>query len=146
MLQLKHFCLVTSDSKDPAYEIFEDRIKENLWPLYNKTPFLSEINKDDYVTFYIAGNKKNKKTFVASAQIKQFVIPSENIVDPNKTKKIIKKYLVFKNINIFKNPIDIYSIIQKLSFIKNKKHYGAYLVGGVAKINEDDFEKIISIV
>ena len=38
--------------------------------------------------------------------------------------------------------INIKSILDNLNFIKNKKHYGVTLVGGVSKIKYEDFKII----
>jgi hypothetical protein len=135
-----YYCLTTSDSKfEFAFEIFKKRIQEKKYPLYLSTPHLNEIKEKDEVVFYIAGNNTNSQTFVASAEIPFIDNLTDTIVDPDKKKKIIIKYLNLENILIFKNPKKIKLILDKLKFIINKKHYGTNLAGGVTKIYPEDF-------
>jgi predicted RNA-binding protein len=138
-----YYCLVTSDARyEIAYEIFGKRIKEKKYPLYLRTPHLNEIKEKDEVVFYIAGNNTNSQTFVASAEIVLIENLSDTVVDPDKKKNVINKYLILEKILIFEKPKQIKLIIDKLKFIKNKTHYGTNLVGGVTKIHLEDFNII----
>ena len=60
----------------------------------------------------------------------------------DKNKYVLEKYLLFENIILFKAPIHIKAIINQLEFIKNKTNFGVYLMGGVSKITENDFNLI----
>jgi predicted RNA-binding protein len=138
-----YYCLTTSDARyEIAYEIFGKRIKEKKYPLYSRTPHLNEIKENDEVVFYIAGNNTNSQTFVASAEIALIENLTDTVVDPDKKKNVVIRYLTLENILIFKEPKKIKPIIDKLSFIKNKKHYGTNLAGGVTKINREDLDII----
>lgn len=138
-----YYCLTTSDSEfEIAFEIFRKRIKEKKHPLYLNTPHLKEIKEKDEVVFYIAGKKKNSQTFVASAEIYFIDNFTDTVVDPDKKRNLIIRYLNLENILIFKEPKKIKLIIDKLNFIKNKKNYGTNLVGGVTKIYREDFDII----
>ena len=138
-----YYCLTTSDSrKENAFDIFKKRIEEKKFPLYFKTPYLDQINEKDHVVFYIAGEYTNSQTFVASAEISIIDNITDTIVDPDKTRYIVTKYLILKNIYMFEKPKKIKPILNKLKFIKNKKHYGTNLVGGVTKIYAEDFSII----
>jgi hypothetical protein len=55
---------------------------------------------------------------------------------------MVMRYLIFDDILFFKKPKNIKLILNNLNFIKNKKHYGANLVGGVTKLNLKDFKTI----
>ena len=139
-----YYCLVTSDTETKfARDIINSRLKEKKYPLYKKTPFLNEIKKNDDVVFYLAGKGENSQSFVATAKILSIeTIDNTTVIDPDNNNKIVIKYLNLDNINFFEKKINIKSILDNLNFIKNKKHYGANLVGGVAKINFDDFKII----
>lgn len=141
-----YYCLTTSDSRqEHAFNIFKNRIEEKKFPLYLKTPHLNKIREKDQVIFYIAGESKNSQTFVASAEVALIDNIIDTIIDPDKTKYIVVKYLVLENILIFEKPKKIRPILDKLKFIKNKKHYGTNLVGGVTKIYAEDFSIINDI-
>ena len=138
-----YYCLITSDARyEIAYEIFGTRIIEKKYPLYLRTPHLNEIKEKDEVIFYIAGSNTNSQTFVASAEIATINNLNDVVVDPDKKKNVISKYLILEKILIFKEPKQIKQIIDKLKFIKNKTHYGTNLVGGVTKIHFEDFNII----
>ena len=139
-----YYCLVTSDTETKfARDIINSRLKEKKYPLYKKTPFLNEIKKNDEVVFYLAGTGENSQSFVASAKISCVEIFNKTeVTDPDNNNQIVIKYLNFNNIKFFKKSVNIKSIFDNLNFIINKKHYGANLVGGVAKINFDDFKII----
>ena len=139
-----YYCLVTSDTETKfARDIINSRLKEKKYPLYKKTPFLNEIKKNDEVVFYLAGKGENSQSFVASAKILSIeTIDNTAVIDPDNNNKIVLKYLNLDNINFFEKKINIKSILDNLNFIKNKKHYGVTLVGGVSKIKYEDFKII----
>ena len=139
-----YYCLVTSDTETKfARDIINSRLKEKKYPLYKKTPFLNEIKKNDNVVFYLAGKGENSQSFVASAKILSIeTIDNTAVIDPDNNNKIVLKYLNLDNINFFEKKINIKSILDNLNFIKNKKHYGVTLVGGVSKIKYEDFKII----
>ena len=56
-----YLILVSSDGKKTGIEIFRDRIKENKWPIYDKTPQLLNVKVGKNVIFTLQGLvKKNK--------------------------------------------------------------------------------------
>ena len=135
-----YYCLTTSDLRqEEAFNIFKKRIEEKKFPLYFRTPYLNKIKEKDEIIFYIAGKSTNAQTFVASAEISLVDNLTDTIIDPDKTRNVVIKYLMLENILIFKQQKKIKSILDKLKFIKNKKHYGFNLVGGVTKIFPEDF-------
>ena len=138
-----YYCLGTSDSTtENAIDILKRRLDEKKYPLYKKTPFLKDVKKDDEVVFYVAGRKNKSQNFIGCSLIKSVEIPSEILVDPDKNKYVLEKYLLFENIILLKTPIHIKAIINQLEFIKNKTNFGVYLMGGVSKITENDFNLI----
>jgi hypothetical protein len=140
-----YYILVTSDyHQTTAYEIFINRIKEKKFPLYLNTHNLKIIKKDDEILFYIAGKNFNSQSFVAKSVIDKIEILKEVIIDADKNKNIVNRYLILKDVEIFKEIKKIKSILNDLNFIKVKRFYGAYLVGGVIKINNEDFKKIVN--
>lgn len=140
-----YYCLITSDSKHSAYETFNRRINEKKWPIYFKTNYSKKINPEDELIFYIAGKNYNSQNLVGNAVVESVEIINETVIDPDKEinyRNEIFRYLILKNIEIFAKPINIKTLLHDLIFIKNKKNYGANLVGGVRKISYADFIKI----
>lgn len=138
------YILVTSDYNEKnAYNIFKNRIKEKKFPLYLRTPNLEIIKKDDEILFYIAGKYMNAQSFVGKSIVEEIEISKEIEVDADKITNQVSRYLIFKDIEEFKETKKIKFIVNELNFIVNKKHYGAYLLGGVIKISDNDFKKIL---
>ena len=50
-IESNYLIFISSDGKREGYEIFKERIKNNMWPIYNKTPQLINIKKDKKVLF-----------------------------------------------------------------------------------------------
>jgi hypothetical protein len=138
------YILVTSDYNEKnAYNIFKNRIKEKKFPLYLRTPNLEIIKKYDEILFYIAGKYMNAQSFVGKSIVEEIEISKEIEVDADKITNQVSRYLIFKDIEEFKETKKIKFILNELNFIVNKKHYGTYLLGGVIKISDNDFKKIL---
>lgn len=138
-----NYCLITTDSKEQAYDIFLKRINERKWPLYERTSHINEFMKRDNLVFYIAKNGKNSKSLVASASVNKVEKLNDVVIDPDNKFKLLSYYLHLENILIFKKPIGIKELVNNLEFIKNKKNYGLALLAGVVKISQNDFNYII---
>ena len=146
-IETNYLIFVSSDGKKNGYEIFNERIKKNLWPIYTKTPQLINIKIGKKIIFYIAGNGINSQHFVASAEIDELNNPIITQNDPNQEFKQVLFYVRFKNLKIFKNFISIKDHMKNLSFIESskKKVYGLYFQGGVCKINKQSYDYLIDI-
>ena len=142
---LSHIIIITNDAEKIGYEIFKERIKQNLWPIYYKTKLSGFLKEGIKVLFYIAGDNELAQSFVASAVIENIVENKDVITDPNKKFARILYNLKFKNIKIFKEKIEIKKHLDNLKFIRseNKRYFGLYLQGGVKKIDKDTFDYIL---
>ena len=139
-----YLILVSSDGKKTGLEIFNDRIKENRWPIYNKTPQLLNVKTGKNVIFYIAGSGEKKQSFVGTASIKKKIHTEDNVLDPNQEFRKVLFYIEFENFKFFNKSIQIKDHIEKLNFIKNKEKYGLYFQGGVCKIDESSHNYILN--
>ena len=138
-----YYVLGTSDSSTKnAYSILMKRLDEKKYPLYTRTPHLNRIQSNDVAVFYLAGKKDKAQNFLGEAIISSVETSSELLIDPDKERYVVEKYLILDKIKIFKTPVHIKSIITKLDFIINKSNYGVYLMGGVKKISEKDYKLI----
>lgn len=108
----------------------ERRLKEKKWPIGRTTHFRDSFEKGDRVVIYLAreGNMK----FIGN-----FELQSSLISDPN------QDYVQMGEVNTFKKPLPIKDMINKLSFIKNKKHWGLHVSSGVIRIPQTDYDLII---
>lgn len=139
---MNFFCLITSDIKDKtAFESFSSRINSLSWPIYEKTENRNILNNEDKLIFYLAGKNKLGGHLVGSGEIQSV----ENFYDEDNQLADIR--LKLTKINIFKNPIFLKSLTEKLDFIKYKKpsHFGLNLQGGCKIITEKDFNLITNL-
>jgi predicted RNA-binding protein len=138
-----YYCFITSDNQGVAYNIFLKRIKEKKWVTYLKTLNYSSLKENDQIIFYIAGSSINRQTFVGNAMVEKVNLTKNNfIVDPDDVKKQISSIIDLKNINIFKKPVGVKELIEKLDFIKNKYNWGMFFHGGIREMNKKDYELI----
>ena len=97
-----YYVLGTSDSSTKnAYNILMKRLDEKKYPLYTKTPHLHRIQSNDAVVFYLAGKKDNAQNFLAEAIISSVETSSELLIDPDKERYVVEKYLILDKIKIF---------------------------------------------
>lgn len=113
-------------------EILE-RIQANkTYPLGHRTPNRARIDSGDKVVFYQSGVKGRK--FLGSAEISTVTKNSD---------QFIFGHVHFSKIRIWQEPVDIYRILNELSFITNKRRWQCYFQGGIRKISRKDYERIL---
>jgi hypothetical protein len=146
-IETDYLIFVSSDGKKNGYDIFNDRIKKNLWPIYVKTPQLINVKIGKKIIFYIAGNGTNSQHFVASGIINKIVYQKNAKIDPNQEFKQILFNVKFKDFKRLNKYINIKNHINELTFIdKNKRSiYGLYFQGGICKINKQSYDYIANI-
>ena len=141
-IETNYLIFVSSDGKKTGLDIFNERIEENKWPIYNKTPQLQNVKEGKNVLFYIAGEGDKRQSFVGCAKIKNIIENNLTDIDPNQEFKQVLFYVRFEDLKIFKDEITIKDHIDNLDFIKNKEKYGLYFQGGICKINRESYEYI----
>ena len=145
-IESNYLIFISSDGRREGYEIFKERVKNNLWPIYKKTPQLINIQQNKKILFYIAGTNTFCQNFVASTTVKEIIDLNAISPDPNQEFRQVLFNVKFNEINYFQKPVNIKNHINKLSFIEEekRKYYGLYLQGGVCKINEQTYNYIIN--
>ena len=143
-IETNYLIFVSSDGKKTGLNIFNERIEENKWPIYNKTPQLQNVKEGKNVLFYIAGAGDKRQSFIGCAKIKNIIENKVTDIDPNQEFKQVLFYVQFEDLKIFKEEITIKAHIDNLDFIKNKEKYGLYFQGGICKINRESYEYIIN--
>jgi predicted RNA-binding protein len=107
-----------------------EKIKEiGQWTIGARSRYKERLAKGDKAVIYSAGDEK---AFVGSLAI------SSSLID-EKAGYSVK----IERLNIWHARPKITDLLDKLTFIKNKKSYGVYLIGGLVPIPESDFKLII---
>jgi len=125
---MNHWVFVIRDDET----VFKKRIEAKKWPLYPLTKFQKYLEIGDQITFYQAG--KHAQQFLGTAEVKSKVKPIPGKID---------NYIDIDRIDIWKKQPSIRDIVSKLSFIKNKGHWGLYLQGGILKVARKDHSTIL---
>ena len=141
-IETNYLIFISSDGKKSGFDIFNERVQENKWPIYNKTPQLKNVKEGKNIVFYIAGDGEKRQSFIGSAKIKSIIDDKNTAVDANQEFKQVLFHVEFKELKIFDKDIKIKDHINNLDFIKNKEKYGLYFQGGICKIDQQSFEYI----
>jgi len=118
---------VTGDEQE-----LEKRFQEKKWPIFQRTRHRQELKKGDQVIVYHGGYHGSKSfvgTFTISSDI-SLTGPQQYSLDFSKT-------------NLWKTPVGIYDILDNLGFVGRKDNWGIYFQGGVSRIPENDYKKIL---
>lgn len=125
-------------AKESGYFIFvfndtdaewDKRIKSKKWPVFAKTQFIDKLKKDDNIVFYRGGAEKH--IFLGTAKVVKLEDSKED------------KFVLIDSIDVWKNPVHIKKIYDRLELIRNKAVYGVYLAGGVKKLSQKDFNVLV---
>ena len=135
-IETNYLIFISSDGKRSGFDIFNERVQENKWPIYNKTPQLRNVKEGKNVVFYIAGAGEKRQSFIGSAKIKSIIDNKNTTVDTNQEFKQVLFHVEFKELKIFDKDINIKDHIDNLDFIENKEKYGLYFQGGICKIDQ----------
>jgi len=101
------------------------------WSIGRRTRNRNRLMAGDKILFYQGGEEGKK--FVGSAEL------ASSLQKTRSSDGFVK----IKNFVLWVNPVEIRGLIQRLSFIKNKRHWGIYFQGGTLEIPEEDYQKIL---
>ena len=141
-IETNYLIFISSDGKRSGFDIFNERVQENKWPIYNKTPQLRNVKEGKNVVFYIAGAGEKRQSFIGSAKIKSIIDNKNTTVDTNQEFKQVLFHVEFKELKIFDKDVNIRDHIDNLDFIENKEKYGLYFQGGICKIDQISYNYI----
>ena len=106
---------------------------------HGRKDLMSKPSKGDWLLFYSArdeyDNGKPLQKFTALGQV-----IDEEPYQPNADEnfKPYRRAVAFKKVA----ETEIRSLLEQLSFIKNKKRWGFYLISGFRELSKEDFEVI----
>ena len=136
-----YLCFITSDGDREAKDIFDERIKKNLWPIYHRTMQFRKVKENTEVIFYLAGTGNSSQNFIAKATVDKIIDPKER---KNSSSGKVKFFATFKNYKKFKSQINVRENLDKLTFIINKDKYGLSFQGGVTEMDETSYNYLIN--
>jgi hypothetical protein len=113
--------------------VFQERINEKKWPIYRKTQNRNKLKVGDKIIFYKAG--MGGKKFIGKATISRGLKPHG-----------VDFSLDLSDVDIWKKPVSVASVLNNLEFIKDKTFWGRYFQGGVRSLSDSDYSAILSEV
>lgn len=125
-------------------EIMEALTARQAWYLWERTPYRSRYKAGDRVVFYLAG--KGYRQFAGTATVAGPVVPMErgdrDVAESLGLFEYTEK-LLLRDIQLWKEPRPVLSLVPELGFIVDKKNYGLYFRMGALRIPREDYERII---
>lgn len=146
-----HYLFVANDvpcapgRKISAETIADTLLKARFWAFTEHAQGRARLTPGDRVIIYLAG--RGRQHFVAAAEVQS------TSRDPQEREKEILSQLglsfmrftvPLSGVRKFDSPIPIGELIERLRFIKDRKHYGLHLRSPVVRITEDDYNLIMS--
>lgn len=146
---MNHYIIVVAESKGTgedltAREIFGLLIPLKVWDFREEASGIKNIKAGDKIIFYLAG--LNARYFAGSATVASDIyIKRKGSPDPlkEKGKRYFPKRIDLKDIKVWKEPLPIKPLIQRLDFIKNKDSYGLYMRRTALSISEKDYKVVM---
>jgi hypothetical protein len=132
------------ESRLTGTQIYERRMMDGFWGLEERTSYRRALQADDQVVFYVA---HPVKSFMGTASIQgnPFRLNQEQVESLSHGIEVYRsEYGVFlSDIETWSEPRTVESLVERLSFVKNKLHWGTHFQGRVHKISEEDYQIII---
>ncbi|MDQ6845960.1 MAG: EVE domain-containing protein [Bacteroidota bacterium] len=106
---------------------------------HGRKDFISKPSKGDWIVYYSSKDKfEDGKAYQKFTAIGQITDDESYQPDTRKKFKPYRRNVDYKTCN----ETEIRALIEDLSFIKNKKRWGFYLISGFREISKEDFEVI----
>ncbi len=135
----------TSDRKVPALDVLKDRLKRNIWIVNSKNVNVKYLREADEVVFYLGGSHGEKGfTGVGVLASEPRPLTASEITKHFSLSPQFDEAVSLRDAKIWLQVKPAATLVPQLSFIKNKRRWGAYLEGGIINLPKPDFELIIS--
>lgn len=130
----------------PANEVAADRVSRKFWLVSRRRASMKELQDGGVAVLYSTGT--DGRCFIGEATFSQ---PPQPITDEMRfyivgyPSEKLTHYIAFDTATLWTKPVKVESIVEYLSFIKNKQKWYTYFRGSVRKIPEEDFNAIKNV-
>lgn len=106
---------------------------------HGRKEFISKLSKDDWVVFY-----SSKDTFENGKPLQKFTALGQVVDEEPYQPRDGTDFTPYRrNVKFMQvKEAEIRPLLESLSFVRNKKKWGFYLISGFREISEDDFNVI----
>lgn len=142
---MNYFICIISDHVDErgirtrGLDIFQKLMAKEAWGLHPSTAARAKLTPGSAIVFYLGGKHQ---TFLGTARTKGEAYLDKSGASDGWYLEPGTYRVDLQDITIWDRPKPIKPLLKKLSFIKNILSWGAYLQGGVRRIDEDDYRLI----
>ncbi len=136
------------DSFVRGIDIFHCLMGKGEWGFGERTPHRKHVKGGDTAVFYISrGSGASSYMFWGVAKVAKDPYRAEDptpvlIGDKNIRDSPIRVPLT--EVKVWNQGVPIQPLIPRLKFIKKTESWGIYLMGGVRRINKEDFDEILA--
>ena len=113
-------------------EILKMQESTQKWWIGNKTRHKHSLSEGDRILLYQGGEGGGK--IVGCGEL-------ASSLKSNEGSRL--DFVEIRNLKVWKNPVDIRTLLGGLTFVKSKKHWGAHLKGDIVSIREKDYAEIM---
>lgn len=154
---MSNFIFIVNDilgeenTKISATTIAKTLLTAGIWIYRDNSPNLKWIKDNDKILIYLCG--PGRRHFVASVQVieEAKLFRDKSIVLDEAVYSIATQlglrwmslYTKVEVEKVFKEPVEIQPLVDRLQFIKDKKNYGLHLRLPIVKISDEDFNLIL---
>ena len=127
-----------------AKDIALERISAGEWPIYKGTAWRGKMEKGDRCLFYLAGSGEEAQHFIGQAEICKCAVAARRWREPMETliTEPAAEVVHLESIGLYRRPVSVRALLDRLSFIRDRKRWGLYFIGGVRAISVEDFELV----
>jgi|TARA_Y100000310_G_scaffold197292_1_gene197376 hypothetical protein len=133
-------------------DVLKYSLNNEIWCLYKGTQLNNHVKPGSRLVFYCGGRTKLMKGFYASATVSKLSVnvSSSDLARMNDLDlwyyNIPSTKLELVDIKLFNKPVDINSVLDKVSIFKSKKNKWWYqLQGGLCSISPSDYKNILKM-
>lgn len=126
-----------------ARDVLIDRVNRKMWVVNSKNPNVKRLRKADEVIFYLGCKGERGFAGIGVLNSKPRPITASDSIEYGSPSSKFDRVVELKDVNLWKKTKPVANIVPRLSFIKNKRSWGAYLQGGIVRIPKADFELLI---
>ena len=145
---MDYWIFVVTEHKTPngaftAQEIYKQRMADEFWGITQTTPNRRNIKRGDKVVFYVGQpNMVFAGTAVSDSSCFLLNKKEQDRYGHGKDFYTSEYGVRLKEIENWKTPKSVKSLVSELSFIENQQYWFTYFQGGVRQVTERDFQAI----
>lgn len=148
---MPYIFVVRGGANRSARAVVEERFGQGLWPMNERTPHQADLRAGDRLLIYVAGSSDlDGHCFIATGTAggERFASARESGRDVPSWLRSLSKPLYdvpVRELRWLPAPVSARSLRHELKFIRRPQHWGNYFQGGVVRIDQTDFQRVLRV-